>query len=135
MRRISASISSRVTEGPNHHQRIMGRLSAGGATNDRRIAPRPGVAAGWADTVAVPARPRARTPTMEAERGLVTWPIVPRVFSHQKWGTTSLMKPRKRLLVAGASSVVLYLLAPATPRLALARTEDAAVEAAGLRSE
>ena len=72
---------------------------------------------------------------MEAERGLVTWPIVPRVFSRQKWGTTSLMKPRKRLLVAGASSVVLYLLAPATPRLALARTEDAAVEAAGLRSE
>ena len=30
MRRISFSICSRVTEGPNHHQRIMMRLSSGG---------------------------------------------------------------------------------------------------------
>jgi alpha-L-rhamnosidase len=72
---------------------------------------------------------------MEAERGLVTWLIVPRVFSHPKWGTKSLMKPRRRLSVAGASSLVLCLLAPATPLLALARTKDTAVEAAGLRSE
>jgi hypothetical protein len=45
------------------------------------------------------------------------------------------MKPRQRLLVAGASSLGLCLLAPANPLRALARTKDTAVEVAALRTE
>src|SRR5882672_8092943 len=51
------------------------------------------------------------------------------------WGTTSLMKPRNRLLLAGASSLALHLLALPSPLLARAGTKEAALEAASLRAE
>src|SRR5258707_15463102 len=76
MRRISASISSGVTEGPNHHQRTIGRLSSGGAANDRRIAARPAVAGGWAG--AGPPGPGAIAPRENPGRRRVTAAILPR---------------------------------------------------------
>src|SRR5712692_4856265 len=46
MRRISASTSSRVIDGPTHHQRIITRLSSGGRANRRCTSATPGRAGG-----------------------------------------------------------------------------------------
>src|SRR5438445_12563818 len=48
MRRISASTSSRVTEGPNDHQRTIARLWSGGRANSRCTSATPGRAGGCA---------------------------------------------------------------------------------------
>jgi hypothetical protein len=62
MSRISLSSCGFVTEGPNHHQRIMIRLSSGGVANRRASSSMPEVAAGVRETWAEAGRAKkART--------------------------------------------------------------------------
>ncbi len=85
-----------------------------------------------------PAPPRHQKypPLSQATRCSDTWPRpTPPRTAAPVWGTTSLMKSRKRLLLTVAASVALPSLLPTSPLLAQARTKDAAVQVAVLRVE